>query len=265
MTVALACICNDGAIIASDEEESVDATGSKTAINKILTIDLGRYSFAIAGAGSSDLIEQFRQMVAKRFMAVDFQNSDWETVEGILGDCASEMFEANIAPFHRFNASSIPELSAIVSLALPTGLRVYVVNPPKNIIWIQPHHCFWVIGSGYPTAQGILRRIHNRVMSMDETADLAAYAVHHAKLVRQGVGGNTALLMHATDGKFAEPQTGYNDQIQSWFKSVDALMGKALWSAMQSDKESLANTLKAVMDFAGNHKPPRNAKVYEPG
>lgn len=192
MTIALGLLAADGMVFATDTEESWgEHADIKTATTKMLSGMVARdertgCSFAVAGAGNSDLLQSVKLELVDNVMC----HKEWsyETAGTLTEEYLLRFYRRHVRPYW----PHIEDFQLLIGVS-----HADQVNALWGTTQATLRPCMFgyeAIGAGRPYATALLSRLHHTTLGLSSASLLAVYAILCVKELIGGCGKATRLV-----------------------------------------------------------------------
>lgn len=220
VTIALGILCRDGAVLASDSQETTHGYWKRRQ-TKVAHITIGAkqdLSLVVAGAGRAGYVDA---IVEELIEASSEAEGHWDNTLGAIKKTLVAFHRTHVIPYQ----SDLPEVPLVFALQKGRHLPVLFVTDRSTI---APAQAFAAVGIGAGHALTVLNRlgVHTADLDIDTAIALAAYAIHHTKAHVADCGDVTNIIGIRNGRSFVLPPEaarGMDDVFDQVLETVEPL------------------------------------------
>ena len=211
MTLVIALLCDDGAVIAADRQVTHGALGRKTVGQAGTKVEIVEDKFIFASSGPISLSQEIQDAIAG--VHDQFLRRDYSAIRSILKKKIKEIAEGafetagKAAPVIGPQAAAMDAIcGAVFAAEFKDGLRLVEISPQANFEALSDSVPFVCLGTGKPNADpflAFLRSVYwpDKLPNIEEALTAAYWTIKFVtELGTEGVGLGTEAIMLKRDG-----------------------------------------------------------------
>ena len=219
MTIAIGLIAGNGAVLATDAEESYGH--EKRAVGKLVMcpskhVGIPR-TIGIAGAGTSDYLDAFADVVAQ--ISKSGEASSAEELEERIKQELLRFYDAHVIPFSRYPEDQIPNMNLAIVHGKFAENRLWITS--LNTLRREPF--YGAVGIGSFHALRLLGHLYRPDMPISDAVRLAAYVIDDTRRSVHGCGQRTDVMQIKNGHLYELVDRKLITQLEAAFERLRAL------------------------------------------